>query len=145
VDRATRITLDVSPLSHRATPIVPCNDLDASTRFYARLGYREVRPDAPYRSEYRILEDGAGGEIHLQPAVPGWLIPGRNPFGVYLTSRRVREIAADLGKELSETEYGAVEITLSDPDETLVRVGWPAPHRRTTASSRHKPKPRRRR
>jgi catechol 2,3-dioxygenase-like lactoylglutathione lyase family enzyme len=111
--------------AHRATPIVPCNDLEVSVRFYERLGFREVTPNAPWRAEYRILEDGEGAEIHLQPAVPGWVVPGKNPFGLYLASRRVREIATEFEKQPHETEYGALEIALSDPDETLVRVGWP--------------------
>jgi catechol 2,3-dioxygenase-like lactoylglutathione lyase family enzyme len=110
---------------NRATPIVPCNDLEASASFYSRLGFRDVNPSSPYRDEYRILEDGEGAEIHLQPAVNGWLVPGKNPFGVYLSLRRVRDIAAEFGKQPFETEYGALEIALSDPDETLVRVGWP--------------------
>jgi catechol 2,3-dioxygenase-like lactoylglutathione lyase family enzyme len=121
---------------HRATPIVPCNDLEASTRFYGRLGFTEVPPDAPYRAEYRILQDGAGGEIHLQPAVPGWVVPGRNPFGVYLMSSHVREIAAAFGKELQMTDYGAIETVLSDPDETLARVGWPIPRFRARTPGR---------
>jgi catechol 2,3-dioxygenase-like lactoylglutathione lyase family enzyme len=106
------------------TPIVPCNDLDASQRFYEQLGFREGDPDASFRAEYRILEDGDGGAIHLQPAVPGWVVPGRNPFGVYIASRRLLDIAARFGRTPRATEYGMLEITLSDPDETLVRVGW---------------------
>jgi catechol 2,3-dioxygenase-like lactoylglutathione lyase family enzyme len=123
---------------HRATPIVPCNDLDASTRFYARLGYREAMPSAPGRAEYRVLEDGRGGELHLQVAVPGWVVPGRNPFGVYLHLRQVRAIAAAFGRPLQETPYGALETTLSDPDETLVRVGWSIPRRRAGPPARRR-------
>jgi catechol 2,3-dioxygenase-like lactoylglutathione lyase family enzyme len=121
---------------HRTVPIVPCNDIDASTRFYARLGFHEVRPDAPYRTEYRVLEDGSGAEIHLQPAVQGWLTPGRNPFGLYLTTSRTRDIAVEFGVELRETDYGSLEIALSDPDETLVRVGWPVARRRRRVTAR---------
>jgi catechol 2,3-dioxygenase-like lactoylglutathione lyase family enzyme len=110
--------------AHSAVPIIPCNDLDASQRFYEELGFREVNPSAGYRSEYRILEDGEGGAIHLQPAVPGWVIPGRNPYGVYIATSRLPQIAAKFNQVPKTTPYGMLEVTLSDPDETLVRVGW---------------------
>lgn len=58
--------------SHSLTAILPCNDLAASEAFYAKLGFTHREgPD-----EYRMLSDGRGGEIHLQAAVEGWLIPG---------------------------------------------------------------------
>jgi len=53
-----------SPLSGMLVAILPCNDLDASERFYNRLGF-----------------------------------------------------------------VGMYELAISDPDETLVRIGWPARNR----------------
>lgn len=114
--------------AHALTAILPCNDLDASEQFYVRLGF--TRPDAAY-DDYRILSDGKGGTLHLIKAVEGWLVPGRNPFGLYLTTEEVDALAANFAGETLEKngpenkEWGMYEFSLSDPDETLVRVGWP--------------------
>jgi len=111
--------------AHALTAILPCNDLDASEAFYARPGFTRQGWD----DNYRILSDGKGGEIHLTIAVEGWLVPGRNPFGLYLYTENVDELAASLGDLVMHRPenklWGMYEFALSDPDETLVRVGWP--------------------
>ena len=111
--------------AHSMTAILPCNDMKASAEFYKKLGFTNQDGDG----EYRILSDGNGGEIHLQHAVEGWLIPGRNPFGLYLYTEQVEEIAAALGDLVlhpaEDKPWGMYECALSDPDETLVRIGWP--------------------
>src|SRR5690348_12138304 len=122
------------PPSHALTAILPCNDLDASEAFYNRLGFS--RPDKPPTGEehtYRILSDGKGGQLHLTDAVRGWLIPGKNPFGLYLYTEDVDALAArfadqilEKGKRPEHKPWGMYEFSLSDPDETLVRVGWPS-------------------
>lgn len=108
---------------HRLTAILPCNDLDASEAFYAKLGF--VRRG--YDDGYRILEDGKGGHLHLAPAVEGWLVPGRNPFGLYFYAEDVDGLAAAFGDAVlhapEDKPWGMYEFALSDPDETLVRVG----------------------
>lgn len=115
--------------------ILPCNDLDASEAFYRRLGF--TRPDShkPQTGEddsYRILSDGKGGQLHLTDAVEGWLVRGRNPFGLYLYTDDVDALAAEFAGELLEKNgpedkpWGMYEFSLSDPDETLVRVGRPS-------------------
>ena len=113
--------------AHGLTTILPCNDLDASEAFYAKLGFTR---DAAHEN-YRILSDGKGGNIHLTTAVEGWLIPGRNPFGLYLYTENVDGLAAALGDLVlhgpENKPWGMYEFALSDPDETLVRVGWPTP------------------
>lgn len=110
---------------------LPCNDLDASEAFYNRLGFSRVRRDgAPpqWESNYRILTD-KGGELHLTDAVEDWLVPGRNPFGLYLYTDDVDALAAEFGNELAgkkapeDKPWGTYEFALSDPDQTLVRVG----------------------
>ena len=60
-------------------------------------------------------------------------MPGQNPFGLYLYTDRVDELAgrlhdAILGAEKAPTHkpWGMYEFALSDPDETLVRIGWPS-------------------
>jgi hypothetical protein len=63
--------------------ILPCNDFDASERFYNRLGFMRIdRPMPEEPDTYRILSNGKG-RLHLTAAVEGWLVPGSNPFGLY--------------------------------------------------------------
>lgn len=112
--------------AHRLTAILPCNDLDASEAFYARLGFARRGGD----ESYRILSDGSGGELHLNAAVEGWLVPGRNPFGLYLYIESIDQLAAQMGSHAEDKPWGMYEFALSDPDETLVRVGWPSRLRR---------------
>lgn len=110
------------------TAILPCNDLDRSQAFFERLGFKieEGSPD-----DYRMMADGVGGQIHLDPAVAGWLIPGRNPFGLYLCREDVDELAATFQGEIlgtgdpSDKPWGMYEFALNGPDDVLVRVGWP--------------------
>ena len=104
------------------TAILPCNDLDASPAFYARLGF--VRADGD--GGYRILSNGSGGELHHARAVEGWLVPGRNPFGLYLQLEDVDDLAAVMGQVARHRPWGMYEFAVADPDETLVRVGWPS-------------------
>ena len=110
---------------HALVAKLPCNDLDASEAFYARLGFVRSGGDGGYR----ILVDGKGGELHLMQAVEGWLIPGRNPFGLYLRAENVDGLAAGLADLLlhppKAQPWGMYEFAMSDPDETLVQVGWP--------------------
>ncbi len=73
--------------------MLPCNDLDASEHFYNRLGFvrpDSARPPAGEADTYRMLTNGKGGYLHLTDAVEGWLVPGRNPFGLYLYHSRSR-------------------------------------------------------
>lgn len=115
---------------HVIATILPCTDLDASTAFYALLGLTVV---SDYGT-YRLLEDGKGWQLHLTNESPkGWLVPGRNPFGLYLYTERVDELADRMRNAILEREkapthkpWGMYEFALSDPDETLVRIGWPS-------------------
>ena len=107
------------------TAILPCNDLDASEAFYARLGFARRQGD----DRYRVLIDRHGRMVHLNAAMKGWLIPGKNPFGLYLYTEEVDELAVACGtlllKPPEDKPWGMYEFALSDPDQTLVRVGWP--------------------
>jgi predicted lactoylglutathione lyase len=125
--------------AHALTAILPSNDLDASEAFYNRLGFTRPaadRPDDGSEDTYRMLADGKGAFIHLTDAVDGWLIKGRNPFGLYLYTENVDELAAVFSGDIVEKEipsdkpWGMYEFALSDPDGTLVRVGWPSRLRR---------------
>lgn len=111
---------------HNLTAILPCNNLDASEAFYAKLGFSRTGGI----DNYRILSDGKGADLHLTNTVEGWLIPGRNPFGLYLYTQSIDELAASLGDRVlhkpEHKPWGMYEFALSDPDETLVRIGWPS-------------------
>jgi catechol 2,3-dioxygenase-like lactoylglutathione lyase family enzyme len=113
--------------------ILPCNDLDASEAFYARLGFTRAVGDIPLpgADDYRILSDGRGTSLHLNRAVEGWLVPGKNPFGLYLYAEDVDLVAREFSGEVIEKKpqhkpWGMYEFALSDPDDTLVRIGWPS-------------------
>lgn len=113
-------------MARRMIAILPCNDLEASQAFYGRLGFRRIAG----RDDYRILADGGGAELHLQAAEAGWLVPGRNPFGLYLYAEDVDALARGMSGDLlgppEKKPWGMYEFAVSDPDETLVRVGRPA-------------------
>jgi hypothetical protein len=110
--------------------IVPCNDLDASERFYNRLGFvRRVESGDP---DYRILSNRAGGHLHLTRAEKGWLVPGRNPSeSIFILKMsmvwllRCRTSALEDADQ--RTSHGeCMNFAIPDPDETLVRIGWPS-------------------
>jgi hypothetical protein len=117
------------PVNQHLTAILPCNDLDASEAFFARLGFTRL---AGSLEDYRMLSDSRGGFLYLQPAVEGWLVPGRNPFALYLYREDVDGAAAAFSGELagkdgpSAKPWGMYEFALNAPDDVLVRVGWPA-------------------
>lgn len=106
-----------------AVPIVPCSDLDQSQAFYERLGFALVSDYAAHG--YRILrsEDGAG--VHLTRADRQWLDPDRNAHGIYLYAPDVDALAENFGCRAEVKPWGLREFGVSDPDGTLVRVGWP--------------------
>lgn len=118
------------PPAHSITAILPCTDLEASSAFYERLGL-SVESD---HGSYRILSDGAGWQLHLTNEAPeGWLVPEQNPFGLYLYTARVEELAEHMQDDIIEPERWAThkpwrmyEFALSDLDATLGRVGWPS-------------------
>lgn len=110
---------------HRIAAILPSSDLDASTAFYARLGFAVVSDFG----HYRILADGRGWHLHLN-RVPGW--PRQvedNPLGLYLyvedvdaVADRVRDLIIEPGTP-SARPWGCYEFAVSDPAGTLVRIG----------------------
>jgi catechol 2,3-dioxygenase-like lactoylglutathione lyase family enzyme len=115
--------------SHSLVTILPCTDIDASAAFYARLGLAVVSD----HGRYRLLSDGRGWQLHLSAEAPsGWVVPGRNPNGLYLYTDAVDALAARLGDLVAighgpaHKPWGMYEFALSDPDETLVRIGWPS-------------------
>ena len=113
---------------HCIVAIVPGNDIDASTAFYSRLGL-SVYSD---NRRYRILSDGKGWLLHLSSESPeGWVVSGRNPNGIYLYLEDVDGLAARVSDLLvgagpKHRPWGMYEFSLSDPDGTRVRIGWPS-------------------
>ena len=115
----------------RVVAVIPCNDLDAAEAWWNRLGF--ARPEDQDYDDYRMLGNAEGAEVHLTDAVEGWVIPGQNPFGVYIYTPDVDGLAAKarddiLGHEKSPThkEWGMYEFALNGPDDLLVRIGWPS-------------------
>ena len=111
------------------TAILPCSDLQAAQSFFERLGFHR---DVGSPDEYRMLDDGLGGRLHLTQAVEGWLDAKRNPFGLYLHREDVDGAASAFPGEIierggpSRKPWGMYEFALNGPDNVLVRVGWPA-------------------
>lgn len=107
--------------------VVPCNDINASLAFYELLGFEprggDIYPD------YAVLTNAGGAQLHLTVAPEGWLIPGKSPFGIYVYSNAVEELASRLAGRLlhppKAQPWGMFEFAVSDPDENLVRVGRP--------------------
>jgi catechol 2,3-dioxygenase-like lactoylglutathione lyase family enzyme len=107
--------------------ILPCTDLDKSRSFYERLGF-VTQSNYP---GYVIMGRACGARLHLSQAEAGWLIPGKNPMGLYLYTDEVDALAARFSGEVlnpgrpEAKPWGMYEFALSDPDETLVRIGRP--------------------
>lgn len=108
---------------HAAVAIVPCTDLDESQAFYERLGFAATSIYDEHG--YRILHDPRGASIHLTRTKPGWVIPERNAHGLYLYSEDVETLAGTFGFKAEAKPWGLREFAVSDPNGTLVRVGWP--------------------
>lgn len=112
-------------IRHAAVAILPSRDLDASQAFYERLGFR-VTAFYPHEG-YRILHDAHGASLHLTRVTPNWIDPERNAHGVYLYAENVTALAAATGCHAEAKPWGLIEFALSDPDGTLIRIGWPTP------------------
>jgi hypothetical protein len=110
-----------------AFAIVPCNDLEAALPFWEQMGFARTGGDA----NYWILT-GWDCEVHLRRGdPPPWDVPANNPFGVFIRTPHVDEIAALMddkvirpGGVLRHREWGLYEVGLAGPDNLLVRVGW---------------------
>ena len=109
--------------AHTAVAILPSSDLDASQAFYERLGFVVTSDYAAHG--YRILRDASGASVHLTRVEAGSVDPDRNAHGVYLYSEDVEALAGALGARAEDKPWGLKEFAVSDPDGTLVRVGWP--------------------
>ncbi|HZV21302.1 MAG TPA: glyoxalase [Hyphomicrobiales bacterium] len=109
-------------VDHVAVAILPVSDMAAAQRFFERLG---LRPMDDFGDEYAILVDGRGWQVHLKRAAPSFL-KSSTPFGLYLYTQEVDQLAAQFGVRPQQTEWGTYEFTLQGPDGIEVQVGWPA-------------------
>jgi catechol 2,3-dioxygenase-like lactoylglutathione lyase family enzyme len=114
-------------IEHQLSPILPCNDINATQAFYERLGFTAVAGD----DGFRIMKDGKGWQIALRPAERGWVIPDRNSHGLYLycedvdaIAEKVRDIIVEKGAP-HRKPWGMYEFAVGDPDGVLVRIGRP--------------------
>jgi hypothetical protein len=112
-----------------AFAIVPCNDLAAALPFWEQMGFACTGGDANY-----VILTGWDCEVHLRRGDPPPLdVPLNNPFGVFIRTPHVDEIArlmddrvARPGGVLRHREWGLYEVAIGGPDNLLVRVGWPS-------------------
>ena len=108
---------------HSAVAILPSSNLDQSQAFFEKLGFS---PTSVFDSfGYRILHDQNGASVHLTQVDAEWLDPRRNAHGLYLYSKDVDALAARAGCLAETKPWGMREFAISDPDGTLIRVGWP--------------------
>jgi hypothetical protein len=112
-----------------AFAIVPCNDLEASLPFWMQMGFARTGGDANY-----VILTGWDCEVHLRRGdPPPWDVPDNNPFGVFIRTPHVDEIARRMddrvarpGGVLRHREWGLYEVAIGGPDNLMVRVGWPS-------------------
>ena len=112
-----------------AFAIVPCNDLDAALPFWEQMGFARTGGDHNY-----VILTGWDCEVHLRRGdPPPWDVPENNPFGVFIRTPHVDEIArlmddrvARPGGVLRHREWGLYEVAIGGPDNLMVRVGWPS-------------------
>jgi catechol 2,3-dioxygenase-like lactoylglutathione lyase family enzyme len=107
-------------------PVLPTRDHDKTVAFYTRLGFHEIAR----AGDYLMLKRDAF-EVHFADHGDFFDV-SQNPCGLYLRLEAVDALAAkaaDLllgGKGPEDKPWGMYEFAMSDPDETLVRVGWPS-------------------
>ncbi len=112
-----------------AFAIVPSNDVEGALPFWQQMGFAHTGGDANY-----FILTGWDCEVHLRRGdPPPWDVPENNPFGVFIRTPHVDEIARLMddrvirpGGVLRHREWGIYEVGLAGPDNLLVRVGWPS-------------------
>lgn len=114
-----------------AFAIVPSNDIEAALPFWHQMGFEshDTGGDGSF-----IILTGWDCEVHLRRGdPPPWDVPENNPFGMFIRTPHVEEIARLMddkvirpGGVLRHREWGLYEVGLAGPDNLLVRVGWPS-------------------
>jgi hypothetical protein len=103
-------------------PILPSNDLDRTTAYYARAGFT----DAERHGDYLLLhnEDVELHFAHHDTVTPSTCL-------VLVTDavkmwKQLRSLSVDGVGEIAERDYGLREFVLTDPDGNQVRIGSPS-------------------
>jgi catechol 2,3-dioxygenase-like lactoylglutathione lyase family enzyme len=124
-------------------PIFPSSDFDATTAFYAVLGFTQMDRFGDY---YLLLGHPIGMELHFYGA--GKVKPKSNDHAVYIRFDTADEadelhtkwngitntpgfarVAGKTGRlnPISDTDYGLREFALLDLDGNLLRIGGRTP------------------
>ena len=117
-------------MSAKTIPILPSPSFDATSSFYAALGFRER---GRWPGEYLILQREDGIELHFwsNPDVD----PATNDVGCYIrfdTAAEARSLHDDWASRVPrggrlnppiQTDYGLLEFALIDLHGNLLRIG----------------------
>lgn len=131
-------------------PIIPCSNLDRSQKFYEDyLGFELKSPHraggalqvAEEQQYYRIMcMTETGFELHLRllgdketaayARIGG--LDKVNTGGIYIRApgvislaERCTSVIIEAASRAEAKPWGMTEYSISDPDGTLIRVGWP--------------------
>jgi len=113
-------------------PVLMVRDVEASLRFYARLGFTETFRDAPACPRYAGTRRDAV-EFHLQWHDAGEWREGLDRPTYRLLVREVDELYADLlaagviraGMVVRDMPWGTREFHVQDPDGNGLQFYWP--------------------
>ncbi len=113
----------------RALPLLASSDLQATAKFYLRLGF--VSKGAPPEEWDYLIIEYKSGELHFV----GPLLGERTAGSCFIYAEDVDSVYADWTSKagetarftpLSFTNYGMRAFTMFDPDGNEIRVGSPA-------------------
>ncbi len=114
----------------RACPILPSRDLDATERFYAKLGFKL---GGRFEEEGYLILYRDTVELHFFRSPDH--VPETCDHGVYLRLSEVADWSKELEQSIPEREghpsiipaehkpWGMFELTVFDPDGTILRAG----------------------
>ena len=119
----------------RACPILPSRDLDVTETFYAKLGFKF---GSRYDAEGYLILYRDDVELHFFRAPDH--VPETCDHGVYLRLTEVAAWSDDLAEKIPERDgfprfspaeekgWGMFELTVFDPDGTILRAGVESPN-----------------
>ncbi len=120
-------------------PVIPAQDVDASVRFYLRLGFTLAFQDPPVEPKYAVIERD-GVELHIQWAgMDQWAYPTDRPAFRFIVSDvdALYKEFADSGcinpqtgqgspwAAPAETPWGTREFHLRDPGQSSLQFYQP--------------------
>ncbi|SDD29288.1 bleomycin resistance protein [Glycomyces harbinensis] len=114
--------MSIEETAEQAIPILRIADSETAVAWYERLGFAE---EWAHRFEpgFPAFVSVARGPVRLFLSEHEG---DARPNGVvYLRLRDVDAIAARFGAKAEDTEWGARELELTDPDGNRIRIGMP--------------------